>query len=327
MERLNKNNFVKLARQIHGNKYDYGKTIYVKAKEKVVITCPKHGDFEQRPQDHILKACGCPKCKGEKITQVHSYTFQEFLKLAKEKFGDKYDYSKANYENYQKTPITIVCPIHGEFQTIPRTHITSITGCPKCGREKANESESSNTEEFIKRASKVHYNKYDYSKVEYIRNSEKVCIICPRHGEFWQTPANHLQGQGCPKCKLNSQSKVYGRLKEKFPNLDIIFEATNKVIPWIGSQRIDIYIPSLNIAIEYNGIQHYQEVEFFGGGGYLFDTQQRDNIKRQKCSENNCLLIELKYNYTDEDFQSICNIISKQLEVHNEDTSLMKEVV
>lgn len=56
------------------------------------------------------------------------------------------------------------------------------------------------TEQFIADAVAVHRDKHDYSKVEYINAKTKVCIICPEHGEFWQNPNNHLNGQGCPKC-------------------------------------------------------------------------------------------------------------------------------
>lgn len=61
------------------------------------------------------------------------------------------------------------------------------------------------TQEFIEKAKKVHGNKYDYSKVKYIKSGLKVCIICPKHGEFWQIANSHLQGQGCPEC--NSRNK------------------------------------------------------------------------------------------------------------------------
>ena len=58
-----------------------------------------------------------------------------------------------------------------------------------------------NTQEFIEKAKKIHNNKYDYSKVEYVNVKTKVCIICPEHGEFWQTPDSHINGKsGCPKC-------------------------------------------------------------------------------------------------------------------------------
>ena len=58
----------------------------------------------------------------------------------------------------------------------------------------------SNTQEFIEKAKEIHGNKYNYSKVDYKNAKTKICIICPIHGEFYQTPDHHLQGQGCPKC-------------------------------------------------------------------------------------------------------------------------------
>lgn len=311
-ERLSKNTFLSRAKEVHGNKYDYSKTQYVKAKEPVIIICRKHGEFRQRPQDHILKACGCPKCKGEKTIEVHSYTKEKFLELAKNKHGNKYDYSSINYINYA-TKIKIVCPVHGQFEQVPKDHISG-TGCPKCGRGQANKSETLTKNKFIEKANKAHFNKYNYSKVDYINNSTKVCIICPDHGEFWQTPANHLQGSGCPKCKLVGQTKLYNKLKERFPNLQILFEADSKSIPWIGNQRIDIYIPSINLAIELMGPQHYEEVPYFKNGSSLEVTQERDRRKRVKCQENNCTLIELQYYYTKKDFEDLVLQVTKKLE-------------
>ncbi len=73
------------------------------------------------------------------------------------------------------------------------------------------------TQEFIEKAKKVHGNKYNYSKVEYIKSGLKVCIICPEHGEFWQIANAHLQGQGCPECakEINAYNQTYkmGRVK------------------------------------------------------------------------------------------------------------------
>lgn len=72
------------------------------------------------------------------------------------------------------------------------------------------------TEEFIQKAKAVHGNKYDYSKAEYVGNKEKICIICPDHGEFWQTPYKHLHGQGCSRCRYVSISKRFSQGKEIF---------------------------------------------------------------------------------------------------------------
>lgn len=312
-ERLNAKNFVEQARRVHGNKYNYDKTIYVKAKEKVIITCPIHGDFEQRPQDHVLKGCGCQKCKAQRTIETHSYNFDTFLKLAKEKHGDKYKYDENSYVKYS-SKIKIICPIHGEFWQMPRDHITTSCGCPKCGRLQANESEKYTLNEFVDKANKIHFNKYDYSKVKYINSNTKITIICPEHGEFEQRPANHLSGQGCPKCRLVGQTRLFNKLKQTFPNEEIIWEATNKIIPWIGNQRIDIYFPKINLAVELMGQQHYEKIPYFKNGASLEITRQRDELKRKKCKENNCILIEIKYNYTQTDYNNLAKLITQKLE-------------
>ncbi len=309
MQKLNKNNFIPRALEIHNGKYSYTKTVYVKAKEKVIITCPIHGDFEQRPQDHILKKCGCPKCKAEKTIQVHSYNNDIFLEKAKKVHGDKFDYSKVNYVRYDK-PVTIICPIHGEFQQAPKVHYEG-SGCPKCGRIKANNSESLSIQDFIERSNKIHGNKYNYSKSLYTGNNDKVIIICPKHGEFTQTPANHMMGQGCPKCVNKGQYALYEKLIKTFPKLDILYEVNNRIVSWLDLQRFDIYIPSLNIAIEYDGIQHYIPVEHFGGELGLKQTQERDKLKEQKCKENGCKLFRLKYDYTNKDYLELCSLIKE----------------
>ena len=198
-KKLNTEEFIKRAKEVHGDKYDYSKVNYVNTFTKVTIICPKHGEFEQTPNLH-LKSQGCPNCYGNK-----KLTIEEFIKRAKKVHGDKYDYSKVKYVN-ALTKVTIICPIHGEFEQTPAKHLSGI-GCASCARRK-----KLNTEEFIKRAKEVHGDKYDYSKVNYIDSSTKVTIICPTHGEFEQTPASHFRGQGCPDCsgskKLNTKEFI-----------------------------------------------------------------------------------------------------------------------
>ena len=118
-----------------------------------------------------------------------------FVEKAKRVHGDKYDYSKVEQIN-NKTKICIVCPIHGEFWQTPNSHLRGC-GCAKCGSENVWKKRNKITLcEFIKRSQKTHNNKYDYSKVFFNNTEDKVCIICPEHGEFFQTPHSHLQGHG-----------------------------------------------------------------------------------------------------------------------------------
>lgn len=120
-------------------------------------------------------------------------TTEEFIERAKKIHGDTYDYSKVNYKN-TKTKVTIICPIHGEFEQTPDKHLLGH-GCYMCSKNRKKD-----TNEFIKRAREIHGDKYDYSKVNYTNNVTPVIIICPKHGEFYQTPHTHLAKKGCPMC-------------------------------------------------------------------------------------------------------------------------------
>ena len=123
---------------------------------------------------------------------------QNFINKAVEKFNNKYDYSKVNYIN-QQTKVCIICPEHGEFWQTPADHI-KYNGCKKC----QNIERGYNT--FISKGKIIHNNKYDYSKVKYVDYQTKVCIICPEHGEFWQTPADHISYKHeCRKCAANKR--------------------------------------------------------------------------------------------------------------------------
>ena len=184
--------FIKKAREIHGDKYDYSRTEYVNAKTAVCIICPIHGEFWQMPYNH-LSGKGCLKCGGR-----NQLTTEEFICKAKEIHGDKYDYSKVKYVNIT-TKVCIICPKHGEFWQRPSHHLIG-KGCRKCANEASSIRQSMGIEDFIRRAKEVHGDKYNYSKVEYVNNSTKVCIICPEHGEFMQDPSHPLNGGGCPKC-------------------------------------------------------------------------------------------------------------------------------
>ena len=123
-------------------------------------------------------------------------TTEEFISKAREVHGDRYDYSKVEYKN-AKTKVKIICPIHGVFEQSPDAHLHG-QGCQDCGYD----SNKLNQESFIEKAKEKHNDFYDYSKVDFKDKNDKVCIICPRHGEFWQTPYIHLKKHGCTKCGI-----------------------------------------------------------------------------------------------------------------------------
>jgi hypothetical protein len=177
---------------VHGNKYDYSIVEYVNSYKKVKIICPTHGVFEQSPNHHS-KGVGCPKCSG------YYKTNNEIIKEFTSVHGNKYDYTKVEYVN-AKTKVTIICPVHGNFERTPNHHLGG-SGCPKCRKKRKIYNN------FIPKANLLYSNKYDYTKVEYVDVKTKVTIICPVHGNFERTPTCHLSGQGCPECRKNPIAK------------------------------------------------------------------------------------------------------------------------
>lgn len=119
---------------------------------------------------------------------------EEFINKANNVHNNLYDYSKVEYKN-NKTEVCIIDIVYGEFWQTPNSHLSGC-GHPQRGLLKCNV--TSNTNEFIKKAKIIHGEFYDYSKVNYIHSSTKVCIIDPDYGEFYQTPSNHLSGYGNP---------------------------------------------------------------------------------------------------------------------------------
>lgn len=202
--------FIAKAREIHGDKFDYSKSVYTNNKSKLDITCKIHGDFSTTPNSHFYSAGGCGYCANNVRLDNES-----FIKRARNVHGDKYDYTKIDYVN-TATKITIICPTHGEFEQTPNKHLQG--GCKKCGDEARGKVQRSSTEEFIKKAKAVHGDLYDYSKVEYKTARKKIIIICKDHGEFEQTPDSHLNGRKCGYC-TGKKVGTKNNLEYVFPEL------------------------------------------------------------------------------------------------------------
>ena len=221
--------FIQEAKKVHGDKYNYSKIKYINKTTNVCIVCSEHGEFWQQPYKH-LSGRGCFKCGISKIKENLKYTNEEYIEKAQKRYHNKYDYSKVNYIN-NHTKICVICPEHGEFWVFPQEHL-GMLGCPICGETYVGTNKLSNTKEFIEKAKKVHGDKYDYSKVEYINTKTKVCIICPEHGEFWQLPYKHLSGRGCRACsgKLKYTTESFIEKCSKLEHVkNLSFEKVNYV--------------------------------------------------------------------------------------------------
>ncbi len=305
--------FIQKAKEIHGDKYDYSKVNYVDNKTKVCIICPIHGEFYMTPNIHLSKKCGCRECRKEKLHNLQCFTTEEFIQKAKEIHGDKYDYSKVNYYNFN-TPISIICKIHGIFEQTPSCHMRG-QGCPKCAGRKLT------TDDFINEAKKIQGERYDYSLVQYVNNYTPIAIICKKHGVFYQTPYSHLRPCGCPKCHC---SKMELEIQSLLDKLQINYKLHDRKT--LGnSLELDFYIPSLKLAIECQGLQHFKPCAW-GHKNNLEKEEIFNNIKKHDieklniCNNKNIKLlyysdlnIEFPYNVII-DINKIESIIKYELE-------------
>jgi hypothetical protein len=154
--------------------------------------------------------------KSVKRTSVNRLNTEIFVSRSIEKHGNKYDYYLSEYVN-QYSSIKIVCPIHGIFEQLAKSHMNG-KGCSKCSG-----SLKSNNKDFIEKSNKIHDNKYDYSLVDYINNKTKIKIICPIHGIFEQRPDTHIKKQGCRECG------ILNRIKKQSNNNEIFIHKANKI--------------------------------------------------------------------------------------------------
>lgn len=240
--------------------YDYSQVQYVNSKTKVGIICHEknvlgneHGIFYAKP-NHLLEGHGCPNCAHRHLTT------EEWIVMARKVHGDKYDYSKIEYHNNQNEKQSIIChkldelgEEHGEFIQALGSHLNGV-GCPKC-----NKGVKADKNEFVRRAKKIHGEKYDYSKFVYVNARTVGTILCNIHGAFRQTPWVHLKGCGCPRCK---HSRLEDRVARNLESVGLDYQM--QVYIERGKQTVDFYVPEKKVYIECQGEQHYHPTSFTG---------------------------------------------------------------
>lgn len=250
--------FIKLANLAHNNKFDYSKVTYKNLRTKINIICPVHGEFWQIPESHI-NGIGCRKCSG-----CFKNSTEDFIKKARHRHGDKFDYSLVIYRG-ARLKVDIKCREHGVFSQAPSSHLQG-NGCPICNKLRLidNNPNKKTTDEFVAQAIKIHGSLYNYSKTLYELDGKPVTITCKKHGDFKQIANYHISGNGCPICSYSTGERAIKIFLEKN---NIKYEAQKKFMDCRDKLRLpfDFYIPIQNICIEYNGEQHYRPFKIFGG--------------------------------------------------------------
>lgn len=184
--------FINKALNIHNHKYSYENTVYIKAIEKVRITCKEHGEFLQTPHDH-LKGRGCSLCGTIAGASKTRYSYEDYIAKANSIHHNKYKYDLSNYKN-NRSKINIYCNKHGVFEQKASSHLEGH-GCKKCTCLS-----SEKTINFIEKSQLKHNYLYTYTNTIYTGCKNELIVTCNIHGDFTITPNNHLNGVGCNQC-------------------------------------------------------------------------------------------------------------------------------
>jgi len=176
-------------------------------------------------------------------------------------------------------------------------HLKSKHGCPSCGNEAIGKALSFTKEQFILKSQKVHGDKFDYSKVEMHNATNKVIIICRKHGEFKQLAQSHLGGVGCPKC---ASSKGENAIRSFLDANNIRYIAQHQFpdCKRVKCLKFDFYLPDYHICIEYDGEGHFRPIKNIDLKKALLllkYAQENDHIKNEYCKSKNIPLLRIDY--------------------------------
>ena len=265
--------FIEKAKKVHGDKYDYSQVKYINTSTKVCIICPKHGEFWQTPNSH-LQGSGCPSCSNVKKRNAEE-TFVEMSKL----HNNKYTYHD-DFQGIHKK-IRITCPIHGDFYQLAKKHLKG-QGCPLCAKINRREYNKNNYKSFVKESKKRFGDIFSFPNIEqeYENSHSKITIVCNTCGNsFTKIACDHLTSPhgGCTKCfsqtsKFEEDVKSY--IKTLCKDEEIIFN--DRTI--LDGLEIDIYIPSLHIGFECNGLFWHSE---YMGKNKFYHLHKTETAKKK----------------------------------------------
>jgi hypothetical protein len=274
--------FVRLSKLKHGDAYDYSvSTDYTKADALVTIRCFKHGLFRQNAFTHYHKGTICPKCSKDR----ERLGLEAFLEKATQIHSGKYNYKKIKDLPSTSIMVKIICPYHGTFIQRASSHLDGC-GCPTCGKNVLRKT----TEQFINESKALFPNKYTYEHTNYISNKHKLIITCIRHGPFEVTPNQHLShGISCPKC-----SSSFGEILLRLYLNKYGIAALEQHRIWT-KHRFDFVIPDAKILIEFDGKQHFEPTEAFGGIESFNRLKRNDRIKTDLSKLTGYDLIRFNY--------------------------------
>lgn len=262
--------------------FDYTNTNYNKSKQEVNIYCSLHEEFTIATYHFLNSEYGCPSCGREATRIPYEVALQRSIDTHQDTYiyGDKF---KNSYKSFTQ-PAIITCKLHGEFKQTPKIH-SEGNGCKECNYA----ARRLPVQEFINKAKLIHNNKYTYDAIfieSYNKAKDYVSILCPIHGRFDQWAYNHLQGRGCWQCsKEINVSKAEIDLREWLITAYPYLEYQYNVYPdFMFGYELDIYIPELKLAIEYNGYVYHSS---------KYKSNTYHQLKYNLCKDNSISLIHI----------------------------------
>ena len=238
--------YIKQCREVWGDRWNYDLTLYSGITSKLRFICPEHGEFIQEASSHLQGKVGCAGCRGvDRDSQI-----QKAIAV----WGDRWDYSKIRFGETRLRKAPIVCLEHGLYYQSWSSHLKGVVGCLKCAGK--------DLQSKIQQAQEVWGDRWDYSTIQVGKGSaRKRTIICRKHGPFQQMWADHIRGLlGCTSCSSAGTSKAEAELFEYVRSLvPSAQQGVRCILPTRPLWELDIYIPELSLAIEYNGLYWHNE--------------------------------------------------------------------
>ena len=282
--------FIKKAKSIYGDNYDYTKSKYVNAKTKIEIKCKKHNHiFFQLSNNHFLSKFPCRYCNADNKRNLFSSNLKEFKALMIGKYGNTLSFNKANYIN-ARTDIILICKKHNiEIKKTPEEFKSS--SCNICSKENNDSVRSIEQIKII--------NNYVSSlggqliSKKYINNETNLKFKCKNDHVFfesWSDVKNSMRW--CKECYPNRY--IGETLSRMILEHLINSKMPSSYLKSMNGLQLDGYCKKNKIAFEYQGYQHFTSESHYYDTGKQFKTQkERDTLKKELCIKNGITLIEI----------------------------------
>ena len=263
---------------------------YINARTKTLHHCIVHDIFWDAVPDKVLQGRGCKLCGEERYRNKRAKPIEQYIEELKIKnpgltlIGE--------YKN-EKTPIEHYCNVHNISFDISPDNALKGKGCKYCKSDKISLTIKKTEEQYIKELAAKNPNLQLVG--EYTGTNTLTKHKCLIHNFLWDAqPANILYGCGCPICKSSKGEK---EVKSWLDNKNISYIPQKTFIDCCDKKMLpfDFYLNDLNVCIEYQGRQHYESIDYFGGDESLQYTQYHDEFKKEYCIKNNIKLICIPY--------------------------------